>query len=123
MHYIMELIDNNESLQIQESIVMPTGVSIPFVSVNVEKCLCPRCPVQLSSACVNSKIIDMKNALNKHPLKRDEIPAVYCATGTATCTDINVEEDCMCGKCVIFPEYRLFNFQPMGHYCKDGSPR
>ena len=102
---------------------MQTGVSVHFVSTNVTKCQCPRCPVQISSACVNRKIIEIKETLNKHPLKREDIPGVYCATGTATCTDIKVEQDCMCGKCVIFTEYKLFNFQPMGHYCKDGSAK
>jgi hypothetical protein len=79
--------------------------------------------VQTSSSCVSSKIIRLKDALNQQPLRREDIPGVYCATGMATCPDLKIEHDCMCGKCVIFPEYKLFNFQPMGHYCKDGSPK
>ena len=100
---------------------MQTGISIPFVSVNVNKCLCPRCPVQSGSTCAANKIMELKDALNKLPLQREDIPAVYCASGTATCLDINTERDCLCGKCVVFPEYKLYNFQPMGHYCKNGS--
>jgi hypothetical protein len=72
---------------------------------------------------VSSKIIGLKDALNQQPLQREDIPGVYCATGMAICADLKMEQDCMCGKCVIFPEYKLFNFQPMGHYCKDGSPK
>ena len=102
---------------------MQIGVSIPFVSVNVGKCLCPRCPVQLASACAGQKASSLKEALNKHPLNREDIPGVYCATGAATCTDIKVEQDCMCGKCVIFPEYKLFNYEPNGHYCKNGNAK
>ena len=101
--------------------MVQAGVSVPFVNTNVNKCLCPRCPVQISSACVNSKIITLKEVLSKHPLQREDIPAVYCATGITTCIDIKVENDCMCGKCVIFPEYKLYNFEPMGHYCKNGQ--
>jgi hypothetical protein len=101
--------------------MMQSSVSIPFVNVNVIKCLCPRCPVQISSTCVNSKITVLYDALIKHPLQREDIPCVYCATGVATCPDIIVEKDCICGKCVIFPEYKLFNFEPNGHYCKNGS--
>ena len=102
---------------------MQTGVSVHFVGSNVTKCLCPRCPVQTSSSCVSSKVIGLKDALNQQPLRREDIPGVYCATGMAICADLKMELDCMCGKCVIFPEYKLFNFQPMGHYCKDGSPK
>jgi hypothetical protein len=102
---------------------MQTGVSVHFVSINVTKCLCPRCPVQSSSACVAGKVSGLKDALNQQPLRRKDIPGVYCATGIATCTDLKIEQDCMCGKCVIFPEYKLFNFQPMGHYCKDGNAK
>ena len=66
------------------------SVSIPLV--NVSKCLCPRCPVQVSSACVSNKPTELKDSLNKHPLKREDIPGVYCTTGTATCADIKVEQ-------------------------------
>jgi len=102
---------------------MQTGVSVHFVSTNVSKCQCSRCPVQISSSCVSSKSAEINEAMNKHPLVREDIPGVYCATGAATCADIRPELDCMCGKCVIFPEYKLFNYQPMGHYCRDGSPK
>ena len=74
---------------------MQAKVTIPFVHVNVGKCLCLRCPVQLSSACVSHKIIELKEALNKQPLRPEDIPGVYCATGIATCTDIKVEQDCV----------------------------
>jgi hypothetical protein len=47
---------------------MQTGISIPFASVNVRKCLCTRCPVQISSKCISSKILKIKDALNKYPL-------------------------------------------------------
>ena len=62
--------------------------TIPFVHVNVDKCLYLRCPVQLSSTCVSHKITGLKEALNKQPSRRENIPGVYCATGIATCTDI-----------------------------------
>ena len=97
------------------------NVSIPFVNVNINKCQCFRCPVQIPSSCVSSKITTLNEALNRHPLSRDDIPGVYCATGTASCPDIKVEMDCICGKCVVFPEYKLFNFEPNGHYCKNGN--
>jgi hypothetical protein len=102
---------------------MQTGVSVHFVSTNVSKCLCFRCPVQTSSTCVSSKLMEIKETTNKQPLLHEDIPGVYCAAGAAMCLDIKPEYECMCGKCVIFPEYKLFNYQPMGHYCRDGSAK
>ena len=102
---------------------MQAKVTIPLVHVNVDKCLCLRCLAQLSSARVSRKIIELKEALNQQSLNPGDIPGVYYATGIATSTDIKVEQDCVCGKCVIFPEYRLFNYEPMGHYCISGSAK
>ena len=102
---------------------MEIGRSVPFVYVNVNKCLCPRCPVQTSSKCVMTKVAEIKDTIIKYPLSREDIPGVYCATGSATCTDIYTARECMCGKCVVFPEYKLFDFSPMGHYCKNGVPK
>jgi hypothetical protein len=108
---------------LKEEAQMQANVLIPLVHVNVGKCLYLRCPVQLSSACVSHKITELKEALNKQPLRPEDIPGVYCATGIAASTDIKVEQDCVCGKCVIFPEYRLFNYEPMCHYCISGSAK
>jgi hypothetical protein len=74
---------------------MQVNVSIPFIHINFSKCWCLRCPVQLSSACVSRKITELKEALNKQPLRLEDIPGVYCATGMAICTDIKVEQDCV----------------------------
>ena len=74
---------------------MQAKVTIPFVHVNVDKCLYLRCPVQLSSACVSRKITELKEALNKQPSRPENIPGVYCATGIATSTHIKVEQDCV----------------------------
>lgn len=102
---------------------MQVSVSVPFVNANFNKCLCPRCPVQATSKCVSTKMADIKNSVNKHPLNYEDIPGVYCSSGTATCTDIRTEQDCQCGHCVVFPEYKLFNYNPSGHYCRDGTPK
>ena len=70
---------------------MQAKVTIPLVHVNVDKCLCLRCPVQLSSACVSHKITELKEALTKQPLRPEDIPGVYYMTGIAASTDITVE--------------------------------
>jgi len=102
---------------------MQAGISIPFVETNVTKCICPQCPVQQASHCVSSKFLEFKDTLSKHPLNREDIPGVYCSAGTASCTDIQTGQDCICGKCVIFTGYKLFNYQPRGHYCRDGNAK
>jgi hypothetical protein len=102
---------------------METGVLVPFVAVNFDKCLCIKCPVQLRSPCVKGKFVNLKDSLNKNPLEKEDIPGVYCSSGTATCTDIKSTEECVCGKCVIFPEYKLYDHPPMGHYCVNGDVR
>lgn len=100
---------------------MQMRISVPFVTENVTKCLCTKCPVQLSSTCVSSKLAKIDETLNEFPLRPENIPGVYCSSGIALCTDIQTEKNCLCGSCVIFPEYNLFNVMPMGHYCKNGS--
>ena len=102
---------------------MQAGISIPFVETNINKCICPQCPVQQASHCVSSKFLELKDTLSKHPLNREDIPGVYCSAGTASCTDIQTGQDCICGKCVIFTGYKLFNYQPRGHYCRDGNAK
>ncbi len=100
-----------------------TAVKIPFTVASVAKCMCPRCPVQTDSKCVSSKLATITEALKAAPLKRDAIPGVYCASGTATCGDLDPKQACMCGSCAIFSQYDLANRSPVGKYCRDGSAK
>ena len=95
--------------------------TVPFVKVNVNKCLCPRCPVQIHSICVGEKMAELKDHIDDVPLTSYDIPCVYCASGAASCSDIKSDKDCSCGKCVVFIEYKLFDYSPNGHYCANGS--
>ncbi len=96
---------------------------VPFIAANVGKCMCPKCPVQAKSQCVSGKLATIKDALGKSPLKREDIPGVYCATGTATCQDLNPSQPCICGKCTVFTEYKLASGKPVGYFCRDGSAK
>lgn len=96
---------------------------VPFVTANATRCMCPRCPVQAKSACVSGKVAGIKDALKRNPLKREDIPGVYCSTGTATCQDINTKQSCVCGACPVFAQYKLASGQPVGYYCRDGAAR
>lgn len=96
---------------------------VDFTSHNVSRCLCPECPVQGKSQCVASQKKEITKALKKNPLKREEIPAVYCSTGTATCSELDFTESCICGSCSVFDEYNLVQGQPVLYYCRDGSSK
>ena len=101
-----------------------TGSSkVPFVGTNVAKCVCPKCPVQAKSQCVSGKLATIKDALSKSPLKREDIPGLYCSTGKATCQDLNPSQSCICASCPVFAEFKLSSGKPVGYYCRDGSAR
>ena len=100
-----------------------TGVKVPFVKASVSKCMCPKCPVQSKSQCVSGKLSTIKDALKANPLKREDIPGVYCSTGTATCRDLDPKQSCICGGCAVFSQYKLAGFKPVGYYCRDGNAK
>jgi hypothetical protein len=101
--------------------VMKSKVS--FTGENVGSCMCPKCPVQGASACVKGKVSGIKDALKRNPLRREDIPGLYCSTGNATCGDLDPSKSCMCGNCPIFSKYKLASGTPVGYYCRDGGSR
>ncbi len=98
-----------------------TAVRVPFIAANVGKCMCPKCPVQSKSSCVAGKLSTIEAALKANPLKKEDIPGVYCSTGKATCTDINPNASCLCGACGVYDQYKLANFKPGGRFCGNGA--
>lgn len=96
---------------------------VPFTASNVTKCMCPRCPVQGKSQCVSGKMSAIQKSLKSPTLKREDIPGEYCATGTASCDDIDTKQSCMCGACPVFSQYKLDKGQPAGYFCRDGMAR
>jgi hypothetical protein len=99
---------------------MDQSTKVTFNSGNVGKCLCPKCPVQAKSQCVSGKLGTITQALLKSPIVREDIPGVYCSTGTATCKDLDPSQSCICGNCGIFKEANLAQGTPVGYYCRDG---
>ncbi len=96
------------------------SAKVPFSTANVGKCMCPQCPVQSKSQCAAGKLATIKDALAKKPLSREDIPGVYCSTGTATCNDLDPSQSCICGTCAVFNQYNLASGKPVGYYCRDG---
>jgi len=99
------------------------GSKVSFTGENVGSCMCPKCHVQGDSKCVKGKMGGIQKALNKSPLKREDIPGVYCSTGTATCRDLDPTKSCMCGGCPVFSKYNLATGTPIGYYCRDGMAK
>ncbi|HUJ68906.1 MAG TPA: DUF2769 domain-containing protein [Syntrophorhabdales bacterium] len=99
---------------------MDQSTKVAFNAGNVGKCQCPKCPVQTKSQCVSGKLGAISQALAKSPLLREDIPGVYCSTGTATCRDLDPTQSCICGTCAIFKEAGLAGGKPVGYYCRDG---
>lgn len=94
---------------------------IPFNTTNVTRCVCGKCPVQTKSQCVTDKMTNIKKALSMNPLKREDIPGLYCSTGVATCKDTDTKQGCICGTCPNWTEYKLASGKPAGYFCRDGS--
>ncbi len=96
---------------------------VPFTAAVATKCICGGCPVQAKSKCVAALKPGLAAAVKKSPLPRAEIPGVYCASGTATCTDLDPTQDCQCGTCPNFTKFKLASYKPVGHYCRDGASK
>lgn len=87
---------------------------------NVKKCLCGSCPVQAKSKCIKIKQEELKETLQKKHLDGADIPGMYCATGIATCDDVDTSQVCICASCPLFSDCQLYDSQPIGYYCRDG---
>jgi len=93
---------------------------VPFTLDSVGKCQCLECPVQSKSQCVIEAKAQLNEALKKTPLNHEEVPGVYCAAGSATCTDLDPEQRCICAGCIVFSQYNLAKGTPAGYFCKHG---
>jgi hypothetical protein len=104
----------------------PTRMSpnIEFSQENVQKCLCPTCPVQGDSDCAKEKLMklqEMAQSEEEMMPTPEDVPGVYCSTGKATCTDLDPSKDCQCPNCPLWEEHDLENGKPAGYFCRDGK--
>ena len=79
--------------------------------------------MQGNSQCSKNKMADSDEALGHDPLQASAIPRAYCATGKASCTDLDWSKMCMCMACPMWETYSLGTTTPMGYYCRDGSAK
>ncbi len=100
-----------------------TEMKVPYTVSNIERCRCPECPVQASSACVQEKLSNLKNEVTFEKGEVPEskkVPGVYCSTGEATCI-LNPNNQCICKTCAVWAEYGLENAKPMMYFCNIGK--
>ena len=95
--------------------------TVPLIAENVNKCMCPSCPVQSMSRCARDKMKGLKEALKASPLVAASISGVYCAGGKAACADLDFKKPCLCESCLVYTQYKLKTAQPNLYYCRDGA--
>lgn len=93
-------------------------VNVEFNMENVQRCLCPGCPVQAKSECVQNKLKSMSGSPSP-----EDVPGVYCSQGKATCEGLDPSQMCQCDKCKVWAEYKLGEGEPGSYYCAEGKAR
>lgn len=101
-----------------------TDFVVPYESENINRCRCPQCPVQANNQCVQDKNKSSKQAMENLPEGEvpdpEDVPGVYCSTGKATCQNLHVDRQCICGSCEVWKEYNLTDANPNNHFCQHG---
>jgi hypothetical protein len=95
-------------------------VDIDLTIENLQKCICPECPVQSKSQCADEKIENMieKELMQEENISNpQEIPGLYCVTGKSECKDFDSEQSCQCSGCDIWKEYKLGEGEPGEYFC------
>ncbi|HSK47900.1 MAG TPA: DUF2769 domain-containing protein [Coriobacteriia bacterium] len=91
---------------------------VEYSQENVAKCWCGQCPVQKESDCAKDRYAKAKEQLAGGAMPEpDQMPGLYCATGKATCPDLNPMERCLCAQCLVWGESGLVS----NHFCALGS--
>jgi len=75
-------------------------VVVPYTLSNIERCMCPQCPVQAGSVCVQEGIGNLKNEMKSSregaAPEPQKVHGVYCSAGSAACRDLNPNKECIC---------------------------
>ena len=100
-----------------------TDVKVPFTKLNAKKCICWQCTVQTDSACIKKNAEKMGEVMSTNFFEPKIVPGLYCSSGVASCKDIDTNRSCICYKCPVFIDYNLEEYQPIDHYCKNGSAK
>jgi hypothetical protein len=100
-----------------------TKSKIEFSGENISKCVCSQCPVQAESECAQTKMKMLQESMTGMSPEPSDVPGVYCATGIATCSDIDPNKMCNCPNCEVFKENNLEHGEPGGYFCQKGMAK
>ena len=98
---------------------------VEYNQENAILCICTKCPVQSGSTCAGEKVKQMETMMEKGmpegmmPPPTD-LPGLYCASGVATCKDLDFDKMCICGGCPVWDKCKLGEGKPAGYFCRDG---
>lgn len=91
---------------------------VEYTTDNAQKCWCGQCPVQKQSSCAKQEYQAAEPKLQQGEMPPpDQMPGLYCGTGTASCDDLQPVERCLCPECLVWGEHKLLS----NHYCVQGS--
>lgn len=100
---------------------------VPFTVENIMQCICTRCPVQSRSRCAKEQMAKVREMMEQRGStmipKPEDVPGAYCASGVASCKDIDTKQMCICGDCPLWETYQLVSTKPRGYYCREGKAR
>lgn len=100
-----------------------TKSGVKFTGRNISKCLCSQCPVQAESECAQTKMKLLQESMRGMSPEPSDISGMYCATGIATCDDINPNRMCNCPQCEVFKENSLTNREHGAYFCQNGAAK
>jgi len=98
---------------------------VPYTQENATMCICTRCPVQAESVCAKEKVRVMEAMMAKGmpegmmPPPAD-LSGLYCATGVATCKDLDFNKMCICAGWPVWDKCKLGDSTPAGYFCRAG---
>ncbi len=94
---------------------------IDFDRENMIRCLCPQCGVQKNSECAQNKMKMLQISMRGMSPEPIDFPGMYCANGTAFCSDLDKTQKCRCSECKVYDDYKLNLKQPNKYFCKNGK--
>jgi hypothetical protein len=97
------------------------NIKVLFTRQNAKMCICWECPVQAKSQCIKENEEKMGDVLTTRFFEPKVVPGLYCASGTASCRDIDTSQGCICGGCEVYNNNRLDKAIPAEHFCKNGN--
>lgn len=102
-------------------------LKINFDELNLQKCLCPNCPVQSENSCVKEQRKAIEENTKTESItsrllgKHEEVPQLYCSKGKSQCADLKTDKECQCPKCDVWKENDLEVREAPAYFCINGK--